>query len=378
MRHIRQALSFAALCLAAALPGQAQFLGQTSPANVNQQIFAAQTTAARSPQAPTGTQATICTPTNGNPCGIRNLGQSFHYLTYVANASCVFDLAIQASFDGTNFFNISSDANANNALLGAGNAAGGVFANGWFPQFAINLANISNCAGGISVFYSGTSSAANSAFGLFTQSTGVRQILLQNTSLNGATVNATIPTPFSSTGGKIYLICTVTCGAGVDQFSLQTSPSPPQALQLLGTYTAANTTGLQVFTIPALTAPYVQLVVNSGNFTTTNASMYYEFDAPGTPAATANLFREINSNATTQIRIGAGFLENIVVNAPGTTWTIQIFDSGSCSGTAVAGATAFTVPAAGSNLRYDAALSSGLCILTAGGAPAGSITVSYR
>lgn len=367
-------LSVAGLLAPASL--RAQYLGQTAPMTYNQQVFAGQTTAARTP-IPTG-PLTVCTPTNGNPCGVRNLGQTFHYLTYTTSAAaCVVDFTVQGSFDGTNFFNISPDATANNVLIGAGAAAGGIYANGWFPVIAINLANISNCAGGVSAFYSGTSAAANGSFGVFSQSLGVRQVVLQNNSLNGVTTVATLATPFSSTGGKLYLICTVTCGAGVDQFSVLDSPSPPSTQRTIAAFTAANNTTLQVFTVPAVTAPYVQLSFVSGQFSTTNASMYYEFDSPGSPAATVNTFKEINNNTSTQVRTGIGFLENIVVNNAGTSWTMQIFDNIACSGTAIAGATAFAMPAAGSNLRYDTAFTLGLCILTAGTTP-GSITVSYR
>jgi hypothetical protein len=354
---------------------RAQFLGYTSPQTFNQQVFAGQTTAATTP---IPTTLNVCTPTNGNPCGVRNLGQTFHYLTYTtSSAACVVDFAIQGSFDGTNFFNISADASANNVLIGSGGAAGGVYANGWFPVIAISLGNISNCAGGVSAFYSGSSAAANGSFGVFSQSLGVRQVVLQNKSLSGVTAVATLPTPFSSTGGKLYLICTVTCGAGSDQFSVLTAPSPPATQQTIATFTAANNTTLQVFTVPAVTAPYVQLVFTLGNFSTTNASLYYEFDSPGSPAATVNTYKEIASNASTQVRTGIGFLENIVINNAGASWTMQIFDNTACSGTAIAGATAFTMPAAGSNLRYDVAFSNGLCILTAGTTP-GSITVSFR
>lgn len=365
----------ALLFLFLAIPARAQFVGYTSPQNSNQQLFAGQTTAARTPIPGASLK---CTPTNGNPCGIRNLGQTFHYLTYVtSSAGCVFDLAMQASYDGTNFFNISSDASANNVLIGNGNASGGVSASGWFPVLAANITNISNCPSGISAFYSGSSSALNGTFGVFTQSSGLRQNVLQNNSLNGVLAITTLPTPANSSGGRIYLICTVTCGAGTDQFSVLDSGSPPLTQRTLATFTAANVTTLQIFTVPALTTPYVQIQFPSGNFTTTNASAYYEFDSPGSPATAANTYKEINSNATTQVRVGAGFLETIVVNNAGSAWTVQIFDNTACSGTAIAGATAFTVPTAGSTLRYNATFNAGLCILTAGTTP-GSLTISYR
>jgi len=359
-----------------AAPAHAQFIGYVSPQTFTQQVFAGQTTAAITPIPPPTPLG--CTPTNGNPCGVRNLGQTFHFFTYVASAaSCVVDFAIQGSYDGTHFFNISADASANNVLIGSGNSSGGLSANGWYPIIAVNLINISNCAGGVSGFYSGTSSAISSTFGIFQQSTGVRQSVLQNTNLNAGLTITTLATPANSTGARLFLTCTVTCGAGTDQFNVLDSPSPPQAQRTIATFTAANSTALQVFVIPAVTGPYIQITFPAGNFTSTNATAYIEFDTPGTPAATANAYKEINSNASTQVRTGIGFLENIVVNNAGSAWTMQVFDNSACSGTAIAGATAFTIPAAGSNLRYDVNFNTGLCILTAGTTP-GSVTVSFR
>src|SRR5882724_445045 len=336
MRYVLRSLMCAAFVAACAAPSHAQFLGSVSPQTVTQQVFAGQTTAARTPIPPS--LPLSCTPTNGSPCGVRNLGQTFHYLTYTPSTpSCVVDFAIVASLDGVNYFNISADASANNVLIGNGNAGSGVFA----------------------------------------QSTGVRQNVLQNNNLNAGLTITTLPTPANSTGGRIYLLCSVTCGAGTNQFSVLDSPSPPLTQRTIATFTAANSTALQVFVIPAITTPYVQITFPAGNFATTNASAYYEFDAPGSPAATANLYREINTNASTQVRTGLGFLESIVVNNAGSAWTMQVFDNSACSGTAIAGATAFTVPTAGSSLRYDTTFNTGLCILTAGTTP-GSITVSFR
>lgn len=367
-------LAGAALVAAFAFPTHAQFLGFTSPQTVTQKVFSGQTTPARTPLA----TLLACTPTNGSPCGIPNLGQTFHYLTYTpSTATCVVDLTIQASYDGVNFFNISPDASANNILLGQGLSGAGTYANGWFPVIAANLQNISNCAGGVSAFYSGTSASTTNTFGVFTQATGLQQNILQNASLSGVTTVVTIATPANSSGGRIYLICTVTCGAGSDVFSVFDVPSPPQTQRTLATFTAANSTTLQTFTIPALTTNFVQVSFPLGNFATTNVSAYYVFDSPGSPATTANVYREINSNATTQLRTGVGFLDRVTVNNAGSAWTLQIFDNTTCAAPAIAGATAFTVPAAGSNLLYNVTFNSGLCLLTAG-TTAGSITVSFR
>jgi len=367
----------AALAALSAFSALAQHLGDVSPSTVVQQVFAGQTTPALSPIPTSSLPPKVCIPTNGSPCGITNLGQTFHYFTYVtSSAGCVVDFAIQGSYDGIKFFNISADANFNPSFVIAG-ATGGISAQGFFPVIAVNLASISNCPSGVSGFYSGTSSALISTFGVFQQSTGIRQSLFQNANFSlGAAFNGTSAAPFNTTGGKIYLICTVTCGAGA-QFSILTVPSPPMTAQTIATYSVANVTTLQVFTVPSVTAQYVEVFIASGSFASSNASMYYEFDVPGTPGATSNLYREINSNTSTQLRTGEGILDRVVVNNAGSAWTLQIFDSLACNSTAIAGATAFTIPVAGSVLSYNVQFNTGLCLLTAGTTP-GSLTVSFR
>lgn len=87
-------------------------------------------------------------------------------------------------------------------------------------------------------------------------------------------------------------------------------------------------------------------------------------------------YLELANKATTVVKTGAGILSAVVVNNAGSSWTLQIFDGISSSGAAIAGATAFTCPAAGSVLSYNTYFSSGLTIITAG-TTAGSITVIY-
>jgi hypothetical protein len=87
-------------------------------------------------------------------------------------------------------------------------------------------------------------------------------------------------------------------------------------------------------------------------------------------------YKELAANATTTLKTGPGYLQGITVNNAGTSWTLQIFDSVAGSGTAIAGGTAFTVPAAGTGLNYDYGFSNDLTIV-ASGTTAGSITVAW-
>lgn len=86
-------------------------------------------------------------------------------------------------------------------------------------------------------------------------------------------------------------------------------------------------------------------------------------------------YQEINGNGTYKLKIGPGYLQGVTVNLPGS-GTIQIFDNVAGSGTAIAGATAFALPAAGSFLDYDVNFNTGLTIVIAS-MVTGSITVEW-
>lgn len=94
-------------------------------------------------------------------------------------------------------------------------------------------------------------------------------------------------------------------------------------------------------------------------------------------------FTEITSKTTTVIKQGNGMIDAILVSSPGTTWTIQVFDSNDATtptnGRAIFGATAVTVPAAGTMIsfgRYGAHFTQG-CIIVTAGTTAGELTVFW-
>ena len=90
------------------------------------------------------------------------------------------------------------------------------------------------------------------------------------------------------------------------------------------------------------------------------------------------LYKEIAATGTTVLKTGPGYLQGVTVNNPGTgPGTIQIFDNGAASGTAIAGATAFALPAAGSFLDYDCGFTNGLTVVVGGTFTNGTITVEY-
>ena len=95
-------------------------------------------------------------------------------------------------------------------------------------------------------------------------------------------------------------------------------------------------------------------------------------------------FTEITTKTTTQIKTGAGIWHGILVSSPGTTWTIQVYDSNditnfATTGKPIFGATAVTVPAAGTMISVSSAgihFTQGLLIVTAG-TTAGELTVIW-
>ena len=89
-------------------------------------------------------------------------------------------------------------------------------------------------------------------------------------------------------------------------------------------------------------------------------------------------YKELTATGTTTIKTGPGYLQGITVNHPGSgPGTIQIFDNITNSAPAIAGATAFALPTAGSFLDYDCHFTTGLTIVVGGTFTGGTLTVEY-
>jgi hypothetical protein len=87
----------------------------------------------------------------------------------------------------------------------------------------------------------------------------------------------------------------------------------------------------------------------------------------------------ISSSATTQAKIGPGYLNSILIAAAGTSWTVQCKDGPDSAGNfkTLLGASAVTVPAVGTDLIPSPVyFGQGLQIVTAGATP-GEIDVSW-
>lgn len=88
-------------------------------------------------------------------------------------------------------------------------------------------------------------------------------------------------------------------------------------------------------------------------------------------------YQELTSAGTYVLKTGAGYLQGVTINLPGTTPTLRIFDSTAASGAAIAGGgAAFAIPAAGSFLDYDCHFTNGLTVVI-GGSGTMSYTVEF-
>lgn len=82
----------------------------------------------------------------------------------------------------------------------------------------------------------------------------------------------------------------------------------------------------------------------------------------------------IKTNATTPVKSGGGTLLSVVVNNPGSGWTLTIYDSLTGTGTLIGTTTALS--ALTSALIYNITTSIGLTIVSAGTTP-GDVTVVW-
>ncbi len=84
-------------------------------------------------------------------------------------------------------------------------------------------------------------------------------------------------------------------------------------------------------------------------------------------------YLNIPTSTTTVVKTGSGFLHSIIINTIGTTSTVTVYDNTAASGTKIA-----TLSSVVQNfMLYDCKFTTGLTIVTAGGAPA-DITVVYK
>jgi hypothetical protein len=261
---------FLAICVAAACgsPARAQYLGQTSPQTVTQVVFNGVSSAQASPQ--WDVTKTLCTPVAASACGIQNLGQNIHFLTYTTTAAAVVQLRLEGSNDGTHFFQISDDAVDPNS--------GEVFAIGWYPVIRANLVSYVG-TGTLTAQYSGTSSTNGPPLGIYNPSQTSRKVLWSAASVT-ATQTGSINCPTGSTLG--YLIInqntgSLTAGGTITLTSTIGSFSEVAGgVSIPATLTAGNATVFPIASSVCSNLTAISSTAGTGTF-----SAFYVFVSPG-------------------------------------------------------------------------------------------------
>lgn len=93
-------------------------------------------------------------------------------------------------------------------------------------------------------------------------------------------------------------------------------------------------------------------------------------DASGSAVSLTGSYANMTGSATTVIKSGAGVLFGVIVNNPGTTITLTLYDNTAASGTKI-GTIAL---AAGQNLLYGLSFGTGLTAVLSGSA---DVTIVY-
>lgn len=277
------AFSLLGLFFPAELRGQ-DFTGYTSPQTVVQNVFAAQSTPAVTPVPISQT----CVPTNGSPCGINNLGQSIHFLTYTVSGTtpCNVDIRLEgANAAGGPFIPISEDGTDNPSQTSP-SQGGGVFATGYYAILRANLVSIGNSCT-VTATYTGTSATTPIANSIYAASQGYRKFVFNGTNFPGpAPLTNSIRTPAGTTGGRIFLF--VSGGGGlantVVNVTNQIGFGMISQVILSKTITASLTSQTVVLDVPDVPASYLNfsLIPGTNCTTTCAATMVYQFSGAPT------------------------------------------------------------------------------------------------
>lgn len=291
----RNATFFVVFLLALATGAQrarAQFIGYTSPQSAQQKVFSAQTTAQTTPVA-----TVSCTPVNGTPCGIPNIGQTVHFLTYtVAGSATTIQIRLEGSFDGSTWIPISDDA--------TDLTKGEVVGVGYYPAVRANLVTCTGCGGAVTVTanYSGVSASPSTPSGSYNPSQQIRKVLFVQVSAGSNQSSGLVSAPYGSASGFLVLLCTggtfpanSTVGVGVTIGSegggiLFTSPASGR--------NSFGGQGTVVYPIAGQAATAVSVSYSNGGASAATVSAYYVFYPPnGSLPASAQPAQVQNSEA---------------------------------------------------------------------------------
>ncbi|HZU30678.1 MAG TPA: hypothetical protein VFB79_06155 [Candidatus Angelobacter sp.] len=149
---------------------------------------------------------TNVTGTGAQTAAVANIGQSSHWLTLCVTGGTVSALSLQleASFDGTNWFAITEQANP--TASGAFTGCQVLEASGYFPQLRVDLLSFNSAGGGVlNVWYSATQTAISSDGLLRSGKSSQPVTFVPNVTFTSTALKST-PASLSTSASSIYSI----------------------------------------------------------------------------------------------------------------------------------------------------------------------------
>lgn len=413
MSRIFKLLACVAFAAALAFPSAAQDLGNVGFRTVVQKIFSGQQNPVGNIVSPIVTNPTIvCTPANNAPCGIPNLGQNVHFVSFiVSTTNPTFKIVLEATNDNTTWFPISEGSSDTN-FIGAAQQISGFSTVGVYAGYRINF--IGGNSGGIfNIWYTGGFVNNPAGSGSVNPSNPDRRIIA--VAPNAAGLPTLVPgsnfnlfPPYGSTAGTLYAqYVTNACAGGT--ITITAGPDVNHKVAV-ATIALANNLTLQTFPIPDVKAALVFFSSSACGTETFDVQMM--FARPGSAGATGTGATQVQTTgadpcastaiakssavvtapaaATTQIIAGVagqqifvcGYNIGVVVAVAGTVqWTTGT--GGTCAAATVPKTGAIPINTAepfsygpGSTL-FTAAAGSGVCITLTGAGDNGAGIVDF-
>lgn len=340
------ALALAIILCALCAHAHAQFIGY-----VSQQTFTS---------TPVNAQTCTAALASGD-ITVANVSQGAHFLTLLNSTAQSLVYALQGSYDGTTYFDISDQATGSVNTFGRTGATG----TGYYPVVAVKVLTCTPGTATLTLQYSGISLTPGQPAG-----TNLNGALVKNLALavpaNTGFMTPVMRSPFGSSGGVMQLVFAGGAGPAGSSLQLQCGTNDPYLLNFgpaipLQTSNAAP----QSFLIPPGVCTWFQVAYTSGGASAAVFDLDYAFNLPGVVAPNPFQYTHVTGTTATAAKTTGGMLHSLTVNTGGA-GTISLFDlpSASCTGTpstntvAVITATATTLQ----SFTYDLIFFSGICV----------------
>lgn len=349
---MRKLLGMTGVVLILAIGAAGQFIGYTSAQSTTSTPFS----------------ATTCTAAlAAGPVLVANIGQGAHFATATsAVLPTSLTYTIQASYDGSTFFDISDvgtgPVNASDITTLSGT--------GYYPVVAVK---VSTCLPGTATFtirYAGISLPPGTPVGAALNGQ-IDKHLTAGAAANSTFVVNQLRSPFGSSAGTLEFVYTSAGGPAGSTLQINCNSNIlGNGPVIFGPVTLQTTLGLiQEFNVGAFSCPLFSVSYVSGGASTALFTLDYTFALPGSAPLAFQYTHVTGTTATVVKGTAPAFLHAISINgANASAATVSLFDLplASCTGTPATNTVAvITTPASANGLPtylYDVNFLNGICI----------------